>query len=341
MAEKFLEPNVPLKKIDKETGDTLYIYPQTTASQVKMDEDGTRLSTILNENILYLGNTEDGGAEVINADTLGGRPASYYTPAYNLLDNSDFRNPVNQRGAKGAYGAWGGYTIDRWAAYSEGATISLSNQGLTLTNGIFQPISAETMARYNGKPMTFAVKINGTVYVGSGVFKQNNAWTQIFYLTTPYGNIHFEVENDNMAFCCIICNTQAVIEWAALYEGEYTAATLPEYMPKGYAHELAECKRYFQRFVNIGLPVLCWGTNADQACVTFSTQTNFVKAPDVTLETPVILMDSTGTSKALSNYYLLNYNANSGSVRVRLKSSDSWTKGSGVYVGTATFSADL
>ena len=36
--------------------------------------------------------------------------------------------------------------------------------------------------------------------------------------------------------------------WAALYEGEYTAETLPEYQPKGYGAELAECQRYFQRF---------------------------------------------------------------------------------------------
>jgi hypothetical protein len=32
--------------------------------------------------------------------------------------------------------------------------------------------------------------------------------------------------------------------WAALYEGEYTAETLPEYQPKGYGAELAECQLY-------------------------------------------------------------------------------------------------
>ena len=35
--------------------------------------------------------------------------------------------------------------------------------------------------------------------------------------------------------------------WAALYEGSYTADTLPPYVPKGYASELAECLRYFER----------------------------------------------------------------------------------------------
>ena len=36
------------------------------------------------------------------------------------------------------------------------------------------------------------------------------------------------------------------VKWAALYEGTYTADTLPPYVPKGYAAELAECQRYFQ-----------------------------------------------------------------------------------------------
>ena len=36
------------------------------------------------------------------------------------------------------------------------------------------------------------------------------------------------------------------IKWAALYEGSYTAETLPAYQPKGYAAEMAECQRYYQ-----------------------------------------------------------------------------------------------
>ena len=41
--------------------------------------------------------------------------------------------------------------------------------------------------------------------------------------------------------------TAAVVRWAALYEGEYTAETLPPYVPKGYAAELAECLRYYRK----------------------------------------------------------------------------------------------
>lgn len=41
--------------------------------------------------------------------------------------------------------------------------------------------------------------------------------------------------------------TAAIVQWAALYEGEYTAETLPPYVPKGYAVELAECLRYYRK----------------------------------------------------------------------------------------------
>ena len=35
------------------------------------------------------------------------------------------------------------------------------------------------------------------------------------------------------------------IRHPALYPGEYTAEPIPEYQPKGYAAELAECQRYY------------------------------------------------------------------------------------------------
>lgn len=36
-------------------------------------------------------------------------------------------------------------------------------------------------------------------------------------------------------------------DWAALYEGEYTADNLPPYVPKGYTVELMECMRYYEQ----------------------------------------------------------------------------------------------
>ena len=47
-----------------------------------------------------------------------------------------------------------------------------------------------------------------------------------------------------------------VIKWSALYEGSYTAETLPPYVPKGYAAELAECQRYYYRMNLVSAPCL-------------------------------------------------------------------------------------
>lgn len=85
MAEYFKEPQNPLKKIDETTGDITYVYPLTTAKQVIMDDDGTRLNTILNENILYLGDAEDEmSVALVDADTLDGIPASEYAKKEDL-----------------------------------------------------------------------------------------------------------------------------------------------------------------------------------------------------------------------------------------------------------------
>ena len=165
----------------------------------------------------------------------------------NLLDNSDFRNPVNQRRQTSyTLNAWGGYCIDRWTAYADGATVTIGSGELTLSGGIYQPISSDVIARYNGKVLTLAVKIAGTVYCCSGEVNQIGAWHNSARLDTPYGYINFETENSNMMFVIINnSTTPSVVEWAALYEGSYTAETLPEYQPKGHAAELAECRRYY------------------------------------------------------------------------------------------------
>ena len=197
------------------------------------------------------------GNVVLDAGNVGAATKGYVDASVrkaaprNLLDNSDFRNPVNQRGQSSySLSAWGGYCIDRWAAFSNGATITIGSGsgGLTLSGSIHQPIASDVIARYNGKVLTLAVKMEGSVYCCSGEVKQIGTLNVSARLDTPYGSIGFETETDNKMFVIIDSSiTSSVIEWAALYEGEYTAETLPEYQQKGYGAELAECQRYFYR----------------------------------------------------------------------------------------------
>ena len=78
----YLKPQSPLKKGED------YIYPLTTTDQI-ITEDGERLSA----KAVYLDSSgsEDGVAESVNADTLGGLPASAYQliidPSFSLSDH--------------------------------------------------------------------------------------------------------------------------------------------------------------------------------------------------------------------------------------------------------------
>ena len=181
---------------------------------------------------------------------------------YNLLDNSDFVHPVAQAGVNGAHGATG-YAVDRWMRTS-GATVSQAADGLKIvsdktnwTAGIQQRFEAKRFADV----MTFAVRgvfpvaCRLFVYIGSGATNFGTAYFQgdaaertlVLKLTKPDGLTGDEVVNVYISPDTESTGTAAVVRWAALYEGEYTAETLPPYVPKGYAAELAECLRYYRK----------------------------------------------------------------------------------------------
>ena len=147
----------------------------------------------------------------------------------NLLDNSDFRDPVNQRGSSVYNG--NGYTIDRWYIWSTDGSgqLSVEPDGIALNTYTAQEISLSQWfpkGHFRDKSYTFAYQdVYGTVFV------QNDP-----------------IDTSHEGFDCIQIPLKSwnKIIWAALYEGEYTLDTLPAYRPKGYGAELAECKRYFR-----------------------------------------------------------------------------------------------
>ena len=181
---------------------------------------------------------------------------------YNLLDNSDFVHPVAQAGVNGAHGATG-YAVDRWMRTS-GATVSQAADGLKIvsdktswTAGIQQRIEAKRFADVMTLAVrgVFPVACRLYVYIGSGTTNFGIAYFQgdaaertlILKLTKPEGLTGDEVVNVYISPDTGSTGTAAVVRWAALYEGEYTAETLPPYVPKGYVAELAECLRYYRK----------------------------------------------------------------------------------------------
>lgn len=166
---------------------------------------------------------------------------------YNLLDNSDWRNPVNQRGAtNGNY--TGGFILDRWQA--NGNSFVLSADGITV------PPSGRVAQRVEKGVIDGAKAYTGVVISSAGVT----------YINAD-GAVTIAINTDNSGYDeVIVQNTGTVavtVAYVALYEGEYTAETVPAYVPKGYAAELHECMRYYVRFLsNAQLTFIGYGYSA-------------------------------------------------------------------------------
>lgn len=156
----------------------------------------------------------------LSTDDIGAAPLSYALQVgapRNLLDNSDFTKFIAQAGVGGSHGSQA-YAVDRWILDS-GAVAGTANSngdgysGITLNGTIRQKVPSAPAAATAAIGM-----VSGTASIAySG------------------GEV-------------TITSSGGVIQWAALYEGEYTAETMPAYQPKGFAAELAECMRYFVRF---------------------------------------------------------------------------------------------
>lgn len=179
------------------------------------------------------------------------------TSPYNILDNSDFRNPVNQRGGAGYPSGSYRYTLDRWYA-SKYIGVGISDGGITISGegsgdsyyGFSQRIPYEKAPK-SGETFTFVLYCaDGTNGIFSGVAPATGGTTKIGQGGTVIANVYAELSfaNDGYAQLSIyVKNGKTLgITRTALYEGTYTAETLPEYQPKGYGTELAECQRYYQ-----------------------------------------------------------------------------------------------
>ena len=202
---------------------------------------------------------------------------------FNFLDNSNFTRIINQRGMESYVGAK--YGIDRWFSYDAGLEVSpqsftddmgFAYQYLRVFNTdhgditvLCQRIEPEKSWYMRGKNFTFAIccLVDGEerIAVCSGICDQKDIGADASADTRRQfsasvsdhpGLRSIEVfKNTNQTFeVRINLNAapagEAALKWAALYEGEYTAETLPPYRPKGYMVELNECRRYYQKFGN-------------------------------------------------------------------------------------------
>ena len=117
-----------------------------------------------------------------------------------------------------------------------------------MNSGISQPIILD---KYIGKYATLVIytDINRPIAYCSGILTPSIEWTSI---ATSSKN-ECGITCSNKVFQCDIYTP---CKFAALYIGQYDVTTLPNYSPKGYGVELAECQRYYQQYINIFCDVI-------------------------------------------------------------------------------------
>ena len=193
---------------------------------------------------------EDGNILIVKADDsdkLGGLPPEYYIQPVNLLANSDFTNPVNPP-SETSVDKWG-IVMPGWFAYEYDASFRFDADGLTMFNitWITQRMMDYELAA--GKWYTVAVYFaDGTVDVGSGYLEQRHFEGTIVPFSSQSDSCRLRHISEWFDFDLIATNK--AIRAVALYEGSYTADTLPPYVPKGYTAELTACQ-----VVDHGAPV--------------------------------------------------------------------------------------
>lgn len=149
----------------------------------------------------------------------------------NLLDNSWFANPVAQAGQNGMHGS-NKYVCDRWISWDKDATFA--NGYMTPGSPVDQRLDPNMISQT--KTYTVAICLSdGTIKAASGTF------------ASGIGSYALGVIGAGMTAPYVRINTGLTVRWAALYEGAYTAETLPAYVYKGYAAELVECQRYYYK----------------------------------------------------------------------------------------------
>ena len=182
--------------------------------------------------------------------------------AHNYLINGDFTDPVNSNGAD-QYDLGGIETIDRWKKRGTGVVTVARNEGLQITSvgkfsGLFQTIENGTK-RLAGKTVTLAAYVlqspgayemmlgNSTSDVTAGTSYGEKTFTEtglvVSSVTLPesfsngdYLNFYIGEGDAGQTPGSVL-----KIAWCALYEGAYTAETLPVYCPRGYSIEAAIC----------------------------------------------------------------------------------------------------
>lgn len=160
----------------------------------------------------------------------------------NLLINSDFRNPVNQRG-KTSYTGSGVYSIDRWYLVNSSTLTVLDgsikfeqSSGATYTGRLVYKFEHALPANYYTISMNVLSCNGGASMDDFGTIP--NGFTGVFTATTTSAKTLSALQ------MYVAAGRSLEIEWIKLEQGKIATP----FVPRLYAEELMLCKRYFQSY---------------------------------------------------------------------------------------------
>ena len=201
---------------------------------------------------------------------------------HNYLDNSNFKNPVNQRRVSSNFAS--GYCIDRWVWTPNGSgTCSLSADGIvitapggTLKQKVITSLSTDCVASIG--------------IVSGNAIAEYDSEVQIFTISSE---------------------TDCVISWAKLENG-----ILPtKWEPKEFITEISSCQRFFYRIDTVQSS----GNLIFGACCGLSGNAlqAYIQLP-ITLynDTPVITFSNMTMSDSITNPVISNINPSNKPARV-------------------------
>ena len=160
--------------------------------------------------------------------------------AVNLLDNSDWTEPVNALGKTSYRGL--GFSIDRWVVPNDTSELTIGagyvliqNDHASAASNFTNRLRIGTLT--NGKTYTGVIYLaDGTVISGSGVCAAGGV-----SITDPTREVFMKITTGtsyDSAILAVNPGKSARINRVALYQGEYGADSIPPYVPRGYEVEM-------------------------------------------------------------------------------------------------------
>lgn len=224
-----------------------------------------------------------------------------YTPGTvvrNYVDNPNFAFPVNQRGKTIYSGSV--YGIDRWKNTGASSAQELVTGGVKFTNtttsNMFRQ-DVDNVSQFAGKKMTFAMMLESvdgstpSAYIRVDKADGTNVNARGARITEKgISSCVINVPDDvTSIYCGMVVDNAAgasgIANWAAIYEGEFTAENLPRFEIPDYGEQLARCQRYFVKITtdtgtaNLGVG---FAPNTSAAYVYFSLPVEMRAKPSIT-----------------------------------------------------------